>query len=422
VTTEHIFISYAHHDRAFVDTLAARLEVADVAVWYDRDLTPGRPWSAELEARIREAQAVVVVLSPASAGSEYVRKEIHFAQDAGKRFVPVLLHATEVPLPLADLQWVDAQEGRDPLPGLLAALRGEAAPDLKPPKVLPPSPEPLELHLKVWRAGDDGLQASLSLPEARLDAGPFPFASPLEANDLGELRWYLESYPRWPVGPDVKRATRLEHRLKAWGAALFQAVFSNLQALRLWQQFRDQTDRPLLLTLDATDPDVLRQPWELLADEEGHLFALGISLRRRVHKVQAAAQVPFDLPVRILMVVARPEDERTSFIDPRPSSQALLEAVAPLGTENVVVEFLHPPTLQALVRRLRDRKQPPIHVVHFDGHGVYRMEEGLGFLAFEDDQGKLDLVDADRLGDLLAAAQVPLMVLDACQSGPRRRG
>jgi hypothetical protein len=58
VTTEHIFISYAHHDRAFVDTLAARLEAADVAVWYDRDLTPGRPWSAELEARLQEPLSV----------------------------------------------------------------------------------------------------------------------------------------------------------------------------------------------------------------------------------------------------------------------------------------------------------------------------------------------------------------------------
>ncbi|MBI4279204.1 MAG: tetratricopeptide repeat protein [Armatimonadetes bacterium] len=44
------------------------------------------------------------------------------------------------------------------------------------------------------------------------------------------------------------------------------------------------------------------------------------------------------------------------------------------------------------------------------------MERGLGYLAFEDAEGKLDLVDADRLGNLLAAARIPLMVLDACQS------
>jgi hypothetical protein len=97
-----------------------------------------------LEGLIRAAQAVAVALSPASAGSEHVRKEIHFAKGAGKSFIPVLLRPVEVPLPLAGLKWVDAQPGQDPLPGLLAALRGVAAPDLKPPEVLPSPPPPLE--------------------------------------------------------------------------------------------------------------------------------------------------------------------------------------------------------------------------------------------------------------------------------------
>src|SRR5439155_3049410 len=100
-----------------------------------------------LEAHIRGADAVVVVLSPVSVASEYVLKEILFAQAAKRRFIPVLLHPTELPLPLADLQWVDARDGHDPLPGILAALRSEASPELRSPKVLPAPPPPLELRL-----------------------------------------------------------------------------------------------------------------------------------------------------------------------------------------------------------------------------------------------------------------------------------
>lgn len=173
--TAPVFLSYSHKDRDFVDKLAKRLETASVAVWYDRNLVPGRPWSEELEEHIREARAVVVVLSPSSANSDYVRKEILCAQDSGKRIIPVMLNATKTPLPIIDLQWVDAQEGKDPLPGLLAALRGEDTPDLKPPEVLPETSEPLELRLSVQPAGEE-FQASLRLEQENLDADSFTFS------------------------------------------------------------------------------------------------------------------------------------------------------------------------------------------------------------------------------------------------------
>ncbi|MEA3310392.1 MAG: CHAT domain-containing protein, partial [Chloroflexota bacterium] len=185
--------------------------------------------------------------------------------------------------------------------------------------------------------------------------------------------------------------------------------------MRLWGQFRG-SNGDHLLTLDATDPQVLRLPWELLADEEGHLFALEISLRRRLHKAQAAKPRAFELPVRVLLVVARPEEKNVAFIDPRASASALLAAAEGLGPENMAVEFLHPPTLKSLTDRLGDRTAPPVHVVHFDGHGVYAQQRGLGYLLFEDAHGGCDLVDAGRLGTLLTRAHVPLVLLDACQS------
>ena len=58
--------------------------------------------------------------------------------------------------------------------------------------------------------------------------------------------------------------------------------------------------------------------------------------------------------------------------------------------ERVEVEVLYPPTLKVLAARLRDRKAPPVHVVHFDGHGVYDARLGLGYLLFENEAHKKD--------------------------------
>ncbi len=281
-----------------------------------------------------------------------------------------------------------------------------------------------ELRIKIERRDDDAFEARVALPSQGVDAGPFPFVPPIEQGAREDLRWYLERYYRWPAGEE-SRAAAVERQLEDWGRDLFQAVFADPDAMRLWVQFRagdGDADGGRLITLDCTESEVLRQPWELLADEEGHLFALGIGFRRRLHKAQGRSRRDWALPVRVLMVVPRPEGDQggnVAFIDPRASSQALLDAVEPLGPERVSVEFLHPPTLKALTNRLRraERGQaPPVHVVHFDGHGLYAQQTGLGYLLFEDQQGRLDRVDARRLGTLLARAAVPLMVLDACQS------
>ena len=58
-----------------------------------------------------------------------------------------------------------------------------------------------------------------------------------------------------------------------------------------------------------------------------------------------------------------------------------------------------------------------MHVVHFDGHGVYDARQGLGYLALENERHSLDLVDADRLGNLLAAVRHPA---DGAQRLPER--
>ena len=257
---------------------------------------------------------------------------------------------------------------------------------------------------------------SLHCQALGMDSERLDFATPLSDGEVAELRWYLEEYPKWPTGPDYERAHLLEAELESLGRKLWASLFGQADAMRITQQFLSAADSPKILTIDSLEPRVLRLPWELLADEDGHLFNASppVVVRRRMHRVKQAKAVRFSLPLRVLMVISRPDG--VGFLDPRSSAVALLDALTPLG-EQAAVEFLRPPTVKALSERLTDATKPPVHVVHFDGHGVYDAHIGLGYLLFEDAEQKQDPVNANRLGTLLNRAHIPLMVLDACQTG-----
>jgi tetratricopeptide (TPR) repeat protein len=76
---------------------------------------------------------------------------------------------------------------------------------------------------------------------------------------------------------------------------------------------------------------------------------------------------------------------------------------------------------QALTRAAEEKR--PYHVIHFDGHGVYDREHGLGALCFEDPEDanklierRIVLVHADELAALVRDHRIPLVFLEACES------
>ncbi len=177
---------------------------------------------------------------------------------------------------------------------------------------------PIELSLRFAsdeKIEDGPITVSLFRPDTGVSTPPMPFAPPLNDAALADLRWYLEVYSEWPTGPDFERAEEIENKMEDWGRELRDSVTDNREAARLWQQFVDAPGAGKLVTIDATDPRVLRQPWELLADDGGHVFAQGIGLRRRLQKATTPPrrQKAFGLPVRVLVLVSRPDD--AGFID-----------------------------------------------------------------------------------------------------------
>ena len=85
-----VFLSYSRDDLNFADQLEAALQSHKYDVAIDRQgISGGEDWRARLGGLIRDADTVIFVLSPSSAGSELCKWEVEEASRFGKRIIPV---------------------------------------------------------------------------------------------------------------------------------------------------------------------------------------------------------------------------------------------------------------------------------------------------------------------------------------------
>jgi hypothetical protein len=471
-----IFISHASADDGFVAELRQRLEGLQLSVWVDsRNLRGGSKLAPEIETAISQASYFVAVLSPSTVNSPWVRREIKKALEVEKtqpgdgfRVIPVLLPGIT---PGALENWFPEEPVAVPvevgpgglsaaLPALLAALGQRLPTDFEP--LLEPDTKPVEelvltLSDPLIVTGEGMRRARATATVVYQPAAPrardvvsrrFAFTAPLGPIETEDLRWYLESFYLWPVGVFKERADRVEARLPDWGRALYTAGLGDVEAREAvagWQQAAEGAERRFSVQVDSDLPrgaseevaaaaleaasELLSLPWELLHDGRGWLFQGrdAVRVRRRLPNRFRQEQRASVLPVRILLVSARPERDskgnRIGYLDHRVSARPLVEAVENLG-DLARLTVLQPPTYAALERALQDGDEGSwFDVVHFDGHGVYDRRLGLGGLCFEDpnDQDKweqrtLDFVDAVRLAGLVRRHRIPLVFLEACQT------
>ncbi len=91
-----IFVSYAREDRERVAPLVAWLESAGFDVWWDTHIAPGRTFDRTIEAALEDSQAVIVVWSAHSIGSDWVQTEATEGLERDILF-PVLFDAVRPP-------------------------------------------------------------------------------------------------------------------------------------------------------------------------------------------------------------------------------------------------------------------------------------------------------------------------------------
>jgi HEAT repeat protein len=123
----HVFISYQNGDGDFVAELVRQLDGAGFPVWSDSEgLRGGDGWGEAIDQAIREAFAVIVVLTPAARMSEQIMYEWMFALGVGVRVIVILREPTELHPRLEPLPRVDFSDGSAYPWGKLVRLVQEA--------------------------------------------------------------------------------------------------------------------------------------------------------------------------------------------------------------------------------------------------------------------------------------------------------
>jgi adenylate cyclase len=92
-----IFVSYARADKPRVAPFIAALERQGWSVWWDPEIAPGQEFDTLIASELKQAQAVVVVWTPASVQSRWVRGEARVGADRNA-LVPVRLDNAELPI------------------------------------------------------------------------------------------------------------------------------------------------------------------------------------------------------------------------------------------------------------------------------------------------------------------------------------
>lgn len=473
-SVNQLFISHSSKDDAFVRELRWTLADLRQEVWIDsRELRAGDPLWPEIQKAIEEASGFAVVVSSEGLESKWAGRELKHALEVQKQRGRNNFPVFALSLDGTKLGVLESYFDDEPLYIPVSSAAGGVEAALNPILVamgqrlpaevsVPPQPvlEPLEelvLRLTDLKFHE---QDGVRRPSARAQlvyepAAPglrevasqqaWRFIAPTGPIELEELRWYLEKYAVWPSPYFRDRAEKVEANLIRWGRLLHDAAMPKAHredVLQAWARISDHADRRFSVHVDATfeagasaeETAAVREaatlllglPWELLHDGDGYLFqgAKPVRVRRRLPNSRALDVSLVAAPIRVLLVTARPEDDSCGYIDHRASALPLVEAMEELGGL-VRLHVLSPSTFDALGQELQrafDARQP-YHVVHFDGHGVYDRQVGLGGLCFEDpqDREKLDkrrhvTVFTDKLGPLLKDHRIPLVILEACQT------
>jgi hypothetical protein len=90
-----VFVSYALEDRDFAESLVEHLKTAGINVSDPlSQLAPGDNWPLEIGQALERSDAMVVLVSPASARSETVKRDIEYALSSKRfsgRLIPVIV-------------------------------------------------------------------------------------------------------------------------------------------------------------------------------------------------------------------------------------------------------------------------------------------------------------------------------------------
>ncbi|GAC1451948.1 MAG: adenylate/guanylate cyclase domain-containing protein [Steroidobacteraceae bacterium] len=109
-----VFVSYSRSDKARVAPLVAAIQAKGWSVWWDPAIDAGQQFDDQIDAELQAASAVLVVWTPTSVASRWVRGE---ARDAAERgiLVPARFEDARLPIDVRAIQTTDLDKwGENP--------------------------------------------------------------------------------------------------------------------------------------------------------------------------------------------------------------------------------------------------------------------------------------------------------------------
>lgn len=109
----HIFLSYSHKDNEYTQKLHDDIRTQGYPVWRDVHIMPGDKWMQGITKAIQECALFIVIMSPSSDLSNWVKREIVISERFEKPTIPLLL-AGDTFVELSDIQFEDVIGGKLP--------------------------------------------------------------------------------------------------------------------------------------------------------------------------------------------------------------------------------------------------------------------------------------------------------------------
>jgi hypothetical protein len=104
-----VFISYKSERRRAAEHLAAVLERYGYSVWFDYQLIKGRDFGLQIDRKVRDAKALVVLWCTKSVGSSWVAEEADLGRELGI-LVPVKIESCVLPIGFRRLDYIDLSQ------------------------------------------------------------------------------------------------------------------------------------------------------------------------------------------------------------------------------------------------------------------------------------------------------------------------
>jgi hypothetical protein len=282
---------------------------------------------------------------------------------------------------------------------------------------------------------------------------PITVRNPFTEAEEQQLEWYFEQHPQSPFTRQAKAATAAAS-ITFYGEALFKQVFEeNSDLIYPYRSLVQQGLYSLQVEI-AGSPKFHALHWEVLKDPRFHqpLAVQATILRKNMTPPPVQALIRPSPTINLLIVTARSADkEEVSY---RTISRPLMETLRDKDVPTQI-DMLRPGTYRALENHLRHSADTHgegyYHLIHFDMHGIacsyaqlqeanlqrqkkgktsfqfaqrygrtdIQPYEGVRAFLYFDSEGddQYDLLEATELANLLTKHRVPIIILNACQSG-----